>query len=68
MAGHQAIGPHRDASLAAALGQQIAVQRIVAVLEEDFPPPVAALGDMMQQTGDDNAGDAGMMKMITGRS
>ena len=57
--GHQAIRPHRDAGLAATLGQQIAVKRIVAILEENLLPPVATLGDMMRQTGHDDAGEAG---------
>jgi len=49
----------RDARLAAALGHEIAVERIVAVREENRLPPVAALRDMMRPTGHDNAGEAG---------
>jgi hypothetical protein len=32
MVGHEAIRPHRDAGLGGAFGEEIAVQRIVAVL------------------------------------
>ena len=59
MVGHQAIGPHRNARLAAARGEEIAVERIIAVLEEHLLTPIAALRDMMRQTGHDDAGKAG---------
>ena len=46
----QAIGPNRDARLAAALSQQIAVKRIIAVREENLLLPVATLRDMIRRT------------------
>jgi hypothetical protein len=46
------------ARLAVALRQEIPVERIVAVLEENLLPPVAALCDMTQQPGDHDAGEA----------
>ena len=57
--GHQAIGPDLDAEATAGFGEPIAIERIVAVLEKDALAPVAALGHMMRQAGDDDAGDAG---------
>ena len=43
----------------AGLGEPIAVERIIAIFEKDAVAMVAALGDMVRQTGDDDAGDAG---------
>ena len=34
--GHQAIGPHLDRLLAAALGEHVAVKRVVGRLEDDL--------------------------------
>ena len=59
MVGHEAIRPHRDAGLGGALGEQVAIQCVVAVLEEDFLPPVATLGDMVGMVGHDDAGETG---------
>jgi hypothetical protein len=59
MVGHEAIGPHRDAGLGGAFGKQVAIQRIVAVLEEDLLPPIATLRDMAGMVGHDNAGETG---------
>jgi len=57
MVGHQAIGPHGDASLAAALSQEIAVERLIAVREKNLLPSVAALRDVMRRSRNDNAGE-----------
>ena len=65
MVGHQAIGPARDALLAALARQQTAIERIVVVAEEHALAPVAALGDMMRQAGDDETGDAGHAELGT---
>jgi hypothetical protein len=51
MVGHEAIGPHRDAGLGGTFGEQVAVERIVAVLEEDLLPPIATLRDMVGMWG-----------------
>ncbi len=58
--GHQAIGPApRRPACGTGFGQQIAIERVVVVAEEHPLAPVAALGDVMGQTGDDETGDAG---------
>ena len=41
---HQAVGPHLDACLHGLLGQQIAVNLLIAILEKDSFTPVAMLG------------------------
>ena len=46
--GHQAIGPNFDRLLAAALGEQVAIKRVVGWLEEDLLAPVAALRHVME--------------------
>ena len=58
MVGHEAIGPAGNAVGAAALGEQVAVKRIVTFFDEQFLAPVAALGDVMGKTGSNDAGDA----------
>ena len=58
MVGHEAIGPDLHAGLARLLGQQIAIDLMIAVLEEDRLPPVAALGLVMREAGNDQAGEA----------
>ena len=56
---HQAPAPHLDPGRAAMLGEQVAIQRIIVVAEKSSRPAVAALGDMMRMTGDDDAGKTG---------
>jgi hypothetical protein len=58
MVRHQAPGPHRDADVAAMFGEQVAVERIVTVAEERLRAAVAALGDMVRMTGDDDTCEA----------
>ena len=57
--GHQAPGPHGDIGGVAMLGEQIAVERIIVVAEESARAAVAALGDVVRMTGDNDAGEAG---------
>ena len=57
--GHQAPRPHFDIGGATMLGKEIAVERIVAVGEEGACSAIAALGDMMRQAGNDDAGETG---------
>jgi hypothetical protein len=57
MVGHQAPGPHLDVGLAAVLRQEIAVERIILPAEEGARAAVAALRDMVRDTGDDDAGE-----------
>ena len=54
MIGHQAAGPHRNASLQRLLGEQIEVDFVVAILEEDGLTPVAPLRDVMRKTRNRN--------------
>ena len=56
--GHQAIGPYFHARLAGLLGQEIAIDLVVPVLEEDRFTPVPTLGDVMGETGNDHASQA----------
>jgi len=44
MIGHQTIGSDLGARLLRRVGQQIEIERIVAFLEENLLPPIAALG------------------------
>ena len=62
MVGHQAPSPYFDIGLAAVLRQQIAVERVILVAEEGARAAVAALGDMVRNAGDDDAGEAGHAK------
>ena len=56
--GHQAIGPYLDRGLAAALGQEIAIEGVVGRFEEDLLAPIAALRHMMGNAGNNNAANA----------
>ena len=64
MVGHQAPGPHLDLGRAAVLRQQIAVERVILVAEKGARAAVAALGDMMRNAGDDDAGETGHAKKM----
>jgi len=55
MVGHQAVLPYLHPGLAGLFRQEIAINLLVSILEEDGLAPVAALGDMMRQTRDDQA-------------
>lgn len=59
MVGHQAIAPYLRTRLARRLRQKIAVQRIIAVLEKGWRPPIAALGYRISNAGNDKAREAG---------
>jgi len=58
MVGHQAMAPDLDPVLARLLGEQVTVEFMVGVREEHGLAPIAALGDMMRQAGDDETRDA----------
>lgn len=64
--GHEAIGPALDAIGLAALGEEIAVERVVFGLEEDRLTAIAALGDMVRRAGNGDAGDAGHGDLLHG--
>jgi len=52
----EAIGPGRHVEFAAGLGEEVAIERIIAVVEEHPLATVAALRDGMRRPGNDNAG------------
>jgi hypothetical protein len=56
---HVTIGPDLDAEAAAGFPEPGAIESIVAPLEEDARPPVAALRDVMRQPRNDGAGGGG---------
>ncbi len=53
--GHQAIGPHLGARLAAPFAEQGEIVSVIAVLEEPRQAPRAALGHVMRMFGDDQS-------------
>jgi hypothetical protein len=55
---HQAIGPDLHRRLAAALGQEVAIELVVRRLEEHRLAAVAALGHVMREARNDDAADA----------
>ncbi len=56
--GHETIGPAGDAIGLAALGEEIAIERAVLGSDEHRLAPIAALGNMMRDAGNDDASDA----------
>lgn len=56
--GHEAIGPDLNARLVHLLGQKVAIDVLVAILEKDRFTSIAPRRDMMRTTGDGNAGEA----------
>lgn len=57
--GHQTVGPDRDARPLRLLGQEIAIDLLIAVLEEDRFAAIAALRDVVGETWDNDARAAG---------
>ena len=53
--GHQAIGPDLDRCPTAALGEDVAIERVIVWFEEDALAAIAALGHMMRKPGNDHA-------------
>jgi len=62
MIGHQAIGPYLDMPTPGLLGEKIAVDLLVTVLEEDRFAAIATLGDVVRRVADDNAAQASHAK------
>jgi RHS repeat-associated protein len=56
---HQAPGPHLDLGGAAIFSEQVAIKRVVEIAEEGARAAIAALGDMVRMTGNDDTGEAG---------
>ena len=63
---HQAPGEAFHPRFRAALAQEINVEQAVLVGEEDRLPAIAALGDVMRDAGDDDAGEAGHSGRLAG--
>jgi hypothetical protein len=57
--GHQAIGPDLAARATRRLGEEVAVERVVAVLEKGLLPAIAALGHVIGDAGKDDAREPG---------
>lgn len=58
MIGHKAVSPNRKARLVRLFGQQIAIDFLVARFEENGFATVAALGHVVGEARDDDAGEA----------
>jgi hypothetical protein len=56
---HQAPGPHFDVGGAAVLGEQVSIKRVVGIAKEGARAAIAALGDMVRMTRDDDTGETG---------
>ena len=65
--GHEAPGPDLDVGGAAGAAQEIAIERIVIGPEERLLPAVAALGDMVRDTGNDDPGETGHARTSAAR-
>jgi hypothetical protein len=59
MVGHQAPRPNLDIGRPAMLSEEIAVERIIGIGEERARAAIAALGDVVRMTGNDDTGEAG---------
>jgi hypothetical protein len=59
MIGHQAKGPDVRARCLRRLLEKITLESAVAIVEKGLRPPIAALGDMMGKTGEDETGKTG---------
>lgn len=64
---HQATGPDLDPVAFCCLGEQVEVERIIAILEERPLAPVAALGHVMGNAWQDHAGETGHAGALTHR-
>jgi hypothetical protein len=62
---HLAIGPHLDPEPLARFREPIAIKRVAGVLGENALAPIAALGDVMRQAGNHDAGDTGHEGHVT---
>ncbi len=48
---HQTVGPHLNPRFARLFGKQISINVLVAILKEDWLPPIAALSYVMRKAG-----------------
>lgn len=58
---HQAPGQARNTATHAAIAQQVAIFAAIIVREKHRQPAVAALGDMMRHTGENDTGKSSHM-------
>jgi hypothetical protein len=58
MIGHETVGTGLDPRLARLLGQQIAIDLMVAVLKKDRLPPIPTLRYVMWKAGNYHAGES----------
>ena len=65
---HEAIGPDLDRRFAAMFGEKIAIDFLVADLEENGLAPIAALGNVMRTSGDDDASETSHDQNISPRA
>ncbi len=56
---HQAPGPHLNSGVAAICGEQVTIERVIVIVEERARPAIAALGDMVRMTGNNDTGKTG---------
>jgi hypothetical protein len=57
VAGHQAIGPHLDAVPVRLFGQHVAVDVMIAILEDDRLAAIAPLGQVMRKSWNHDASE-----------
>ena len=55
---HQAVAPNREALLCTVVPEQVQVERVVSIFKEDSLATVAALGDVVGDAFQNDAGDS----------
>ena len=58
--GHQTLGEAPNALRGAGVGDEVAIDGIILIAEEDRLAPIAALGDVVGDVGNHQAGEAAM--------
>jgi hypothetical protein len=64
MVGHETIGPDIHSHSPCRIGEQIKVERVIAIFEERALPPIATLGYMVRNAGKDKAREASHLKVL----
>ena len=65
--GHQHPPPYLHPFGPASLAERVGIEGVVLVTEKGLRPPIAALGDMVGEAGDNKAGQAGHVSMLSAR-
>ncbi len=68
MIGHQTVRPYLDSRFTRLLGEQIAINLVVPVLEKYSLPPVPALGHVVRKAGNHHAGKASHLGKLPQRT